>query len=137
MFRGHLIGRLEEHFGLVSDEGLMGLTVISRELPLIDLDELVRLNIRVRLGLRGVVNRSITDQSRFATWMISFMTQPMDASGRTYQDFDSTLVCSSHMSYQRRIRQRTSEASTLAAPYTADQPDPLISLPYSFDFVLL
>ncbi|GKF17787.1 hypothetical protein Tco_0062705, partial [Tanacetum coccineum] len=36
---------LVEHFGLVSDEGLIGLTVIARELPLIDMDELVRLRI--------------------------------------------------------------------------------------------
>ncbi|GKA89851.1 hypothetical protein Tco_0811663, partial [Tanacetum coccineum] len=43
------------------------------------------------VGLRGDVDRSITDQSRFATWMVSCMTQLMDASGRTYQAFDSTL----------------------------------------------
>ncbi|GKF81059.1 hypothetical protein Tco_0239661, partial [Tanacetum coccineum] len=45
MFGGHFVGRLAEHFGLVSDEGLMGLTVIAPELPVIDMDELVRLNI--------------------------------------------------------------------------------------------
>ncbi|GJZ71483.1 hypothetical protein Tco_0635334 [Tanacetum coccineum] len=43
------------------------------------------------VGLRGDVARSITDQSRFSTWMVSCMTQLMDASGRTYQAFDSTL----------------------------------------------
>ncbi|GJX40641.1 hypothetical protein Tco_0255631 [Tanacetum coccineum] len=32
MSRGHFIGRLADHFGLVSDEGLMGLFVISRVL---------------------------------------------------------------------------------------------------------
>nr|GEY47669.1 hypothetical protein [Tanacetum cinerariifolium] len=42
---GHFIGRLVEHFGLVSDEGLRGLTIISQELPVIDLHELARLNI--------------------------------------------------------------------------------------------
>ncbi|GJX33857.1 hypothetical protein Tco_0245414 [Tanacetum coccineum] len=31
MFGGHFVGRLAEHFGLVSDEGLMGLTVIAHE----------------------------------------------------------------------------------------------------------
>ncbi|GKD56131.1 hypothetical protein Tco_1289518 [Tanacetum coccineum] len=48
MSRGYFIRRLIEHFGLVSDEGLMGLTMIACELMMIDLDELVRLNIYVR-----------------------------------------------------------------------------------------
>ncbi|GJR10291.1 hypothetical protein Tco_0792943 [Tanacetum coccineum] len=41
--------RLAEHFGLVSDEGLIGLTVIARKLLLIYMDELVRLRICDRL----------------------------------------------------------------------------------------
>ncbi|GJT59145.1 uncharacterized mitochondrial protein-like protein [Tanacetum coccineum] len=45
---GHFIGRLDMHFGLVSDEGLRGLQVVARELPLIDLHELGRLNIYTR-----------------------------------------------------------------------------------------
>ncbi|GJR59076.1 hypothetical protein Tco_1501238 [Tanacetum coccineum] len=48
--RGYFIGRLADHFGLVSDEGLRGLSVISRELPMIDLHELSRLNICGRFG---------------------------------------------------------------------------------------
>ncbi|GKC33542.1 hypothetical protein Tco_1045926 [Tanacetum coccineum] len=47
---GHFIGRLAMHFGLVSDEGLRGLQVVTRELPLIDLHELGRLNICSRFG---------------------------------------------------------------------------------------
>ncbi|GJY30320.1 hypothetical protein Tco_0413815 [Tanacetum coccineum] len=70
--------------------------------------------------LCGVVDRSITDQSRFATWMISCMTQLMDASGRTYQAFDRTLVGSSQMPYQRRTKHRTGDASTPAAPQQSD-----------------
>ncbi|GKA21540.1 hypothetical protein Tco_0701529 [Tanacetum coccineum] len=50
MSGGHFIRRLAEHFGLVSDEGLMGLTMIARELLVIDMDELVRLHICDRLG---------------------------------------------------------------------------------------
>ncbi|GJU91991.1 hypothetical protein Tco_1304414 [Tanacetum coccineum] len=42
---GHFIGRLAMHFGLVIDERLRGLQVVTRELPLIDLHELGRLNI--------------------------------------------------------------------------------------------
>ncbi|GJT44082.1 hypothetical protein Tco_0952797 [Tanacetum coccineum] len=47
---GHFIGRLAAHFGLVSDEGLRGLQVVTRELPLIDLHEIERLNICLRYG---------------------------------------------------------------------------------------
>ncbi|GKE84107.1 hypothetical protein Tco_1557849, partial [Tanacetum coccineum] len=45
LFVGHSIGRLAAHFGLVSDQGLRGLSVVASELPLIDLHELRRLNI--------------------------------------------------------------------------------------------
>ncbi|GJX20634.1 hypothetical protein Tco_0223311 [Tanacetum coccineum] len=41
LFGGHFIGRLAHHFGLVSDDGLRGLSVVARELPLIDMGELV------------------------------------------------------------------------------------------------
>ncbi|GKB92699.1 hypothetical protein Tco_0964971 [Tanacetum coccineum] len=57
-----------------------------------------RLEVEVResrqsvVGLRGVVESSITEQNRVSTWMISCMTQLIDASGHTYQSFDSTLV---------------------------------------------
>ncbi|GJY70474.1 hypothetical protein Tco_0474177 [Tanacetum coccineum] len=42
-------------------------------------------------SLRGLMERSMTDQGRFSTWMISCMTQLMEASGRTYQAFDGTF----------------------------------------------
>nr|GEU33643.1 hypothetical protein [Tanacetum cinerariifolium] len=38
--------------------------------------------------------------------------------------FDSTLVGSSRLSYERRVRPRTGDASTFVAPQTNDQPDP-------------
>ncbi|GJY77052.1 hypothetical protein Tco_0482168 [Tanacetum coccineum] len=47
---GHFIGCLVAYFGLVNDKGLRGLSVITRELPMINLHELVRLNICERLG---------------------------------------------------------------------------------------
>ncbi|GKC35995.1 hypothetical protein Tco_1048379 [Tanacetum coccineum] len=50
MFRSYFIGRVAKHFGLVSDEGLMGLYVIAPVLLVINLDELVKLNIYFRLG---------------------------------------------------------------------------------------
>ncbi|GJS90472.1 hypothetical protein Tco_0773108 [Tanacetum coccineum] len=35
---GHFIGRLAHHFGLVNDDGLRGLSVVTREIPLIDME---------------------------------------------------------------------------------------------------
>nr|GEW94922.1 hypothetical protein [Tanacetum cinerariifolium] len=43
--RGHFIRCLAAHFGLDSDHGLRGLSVVTRELPLIDFHELGSLNI--------------------------------------------------------------------------------------------
>ncbi|GKD67073.1 hypothetical protein Tco_1309181 [Tanacetum coccineum] len=51
---GHFIGCLTAHFGLVSDQGLRGLSVVTRELPLIDLHELGRLNICLRIGTSAI-----------------------------------------------------------------------------------
>ncbi|GJW16705.1 hypothetical protein Tco_0024141 [Tanacetum coccineum] len=188
---GHFIGRLAHHFGLVNDEGLRGLSVVTRELPLIDIGELVKLNICIGLGddwawvvpglerqqvsaagapeategaphvdkgdqtvpapihappppppaavrtiperlgrleeemqelrqdvrsLRGLVERSMTDQGRFSTWMISCMTQLMEASRQTYQAFDGTFRGSSPAVFERRTRKRIGFASTSAAP---------------------
>ncbi|GJT32084.1 zf-CCHC domain-containing protein [Tanacetum coccineum] len=155
--RGYFIRRLAAHFGLISDEGLRGLSVVVSELSVIDLHKLGRLNIYSRyddtwawvasgperqqaatagtpaaaegapiadegaqavpaslqapqpsppapqpqtmsqridrieeemrelrqsvVGLRGVVESSITEQTRVSSWMISCMTQFMDASG--------------------------------------------------------
>ncbi|GKC48962.1 hypothetical protein Tco_1071707 [Tanacetum coccineum] len=50
MFGGHFIGRHATHLGLVSDEGLIGWTVIALEPPMIDMDKFVKLNICVRVG---------------------------------------------------------------------------------------
>ncbi|GJS24828.1 hypothetical protein Tco_0453460 [Tanacetum coccineum] len=71
-----------------------------------------------------VIESSITEQTRVSTWMISCMTQLMDANGRIYQAFNSTLVGSLWMSYQRRVRPRTGDPSTSTAPHTDDQLDP-------------
>ncbi|GJY45546.1 hypothetical protein Tco_0434609 [Tanacetum coccineum] len=35
--RGHFIGRLAHHFSMVSDDGLRGLSIVTRELPLINI----------------------------------------------------------------------------------------------------
>ncbi|GJX32394.1 hypothetical protein Tco_0242249 [Tanacetum coccineum] len=43
--RGQFVARLAEHFGLLAEERLRGLTVIAPKLPIIDMVELVRLQI--------------------------------------------------------------------------------------------
>ncbi|GJY21233.1 hypothetical protein Tco_0393799, partial [Tanacetum coccineum] len=149
---GHFIGRLAHHFGLVSDDGLRGLSIVTYDLPLIDMGELVKLNICKKIrddwdwvapgperhqvaadgapkavedapvvvegvqadlapglqqdvrSLRELVERSMTDQDRFSTWMISCMTQLMEASGRTYQAFDGTIRGSYPAVFERRTR---------------------------------
>ncbi|GJX04426.1 hypothetical protein Tco_0190342 [Tanacetum coccineum] len=47
---GYFVGRLAKHFGLVMKEGLQGLTMVVRELKIIDMDDLVKLHICERLG---------------------------------------------------------------------------------------
>ncbi|GKE08367.1 hypothetical protein Tco_1411918, partial [Tanacetum coccineum] len=37
------------------------------------------------VGLQGVVESFTTEQSRVSNWLISYMTQLMDASGHPYQ----------------------------------------------------
>ncbi|GKA59885.1 hypothetical protein Tco_0759198 [Tanacetum coccineum] len=54
--------------------------------------------------LRGLVERSMPGQGRFFTWMISCMTQLMEASGQTFQAFDGTFRGSSPAAFQRRTR---------------------------------
>ncbi|GKB28617.1 hypothetical protein Tco_0868018 [Tanacetum coccineum] len=76
------------------------------------------------VGLREVVESFTTEQSRVSTWLISYMTQLMDAIGHTYQAFDGTLIGSSRMPYQRHVRPKTGDANTSAVPHTDDQPDP-------------
>ncbi|GJV01840.1 hypothetical protein Tco_1335409 [Tanacetum coccineum] len=48
------------------------------------LEEEVREMRQSVVGLRGVVESSITMQTRVSTWLISYMTQLMDVIGRTY-----------------------------------------------------
>ncbi|GKF04764.1 hypothetical protein Tco_0035432, partial [Tanacetum coccineum] len=47
---GYFIGRLAHHFGLVSDDGLRGLSVVTREISLIDMGELVKLKNCMEIG---------------------------------------------------------------------------------------
>ncbi|GKA19972.1 hypothetical protein Tco_0699887 [Tanacetum coccineum] len=75
-------------------------------------------------SLLGLMERSMTNQGRFSTWLMTCMTQLMDASGLTYQAFDGSFRGSSPATFQRRARQRTDEASTSTAQQYPLQPDP-------------
>ncbi|GJZ56123.1 hypothetical protein Tco_0611316 [Tanacetum coccineum] len=120
---GHFIGRLAMHFGLVSDEGLRGLQVVTRELPLIDLHELGRLNICMRYGDTWDWVAQGPERQQAAT-AGAYEADEADASGLTYQAFDSTLVGSSRTPYQRRVRPRTGDASSSVTLHIDAQPDP-------------
>ncbi|GJS76778.1 hypothetical protein Tco_0726659 [Tanacetum coccineum] len=50
MSRGHFIACLADHFGLFTKDRLQGLTMVVRDLQMIDMDELVRFWIYDRLG---------------------------------------------------------------------------------------
>ncbi|GKE55237.1 hypothetical protein Tco_1494422 [Tanacetum coccineum] len=71
-------------------------------------------------SLCGLIERSLADQGRFSTWMISYMTQLMEASGRTYQAFDRTFRGSSPTVFERHTRNTTGEANTSTAPHQPD-----------------
>nr|GEW34675.1 hypothetical protein [Tanacetum cinerariifolium] len=132
---GHFIGRLVAHFGLVGDQGLRGLSVVVSELS------------AVAVGAPGAVEDApavdegaqavpapvqapqpppSSPQPQTMSQMIErieeeiCMTQLMDASGYTYQAFNSILVSSSRLSYERRVRPRTGDANTFVAPQTDD-----------------
>ncbi|GJW92337.1 hypothetical protein Tco_0169890 [Tanacetum coccineum] len=146
-----------------SNDGLRGLSVVTHELLLIDMGELVKLNIYMEVGddwdwvaqgaerqpvvlaaalggaedaldidegaqnvpapihapppppPAGLVERSMTNQGRFSTWMISYMTQLMEASGRTYPAFNGTFRGSYSKVFERRTRRGIDGASTSTA----------------------
>ncbi|GJW51183.1 hypothetical protein Tco_0092534 [Tanacetum coccineum] len=141
LFGGHFIRRLAYHFGLMSDDRLRGLSVMARlgspetrEAAVVMLGALGALEDDSAVGMRvfrltqhpyrtlqGLVERSMTDQGRLSTWMITCMTQLMEASGQTYQAIDGTFRRSSPATFQRHTRQRIGEASTSTTP---QHPDP-------------
>ncbi|GJZ48974.1 hypothetical protein Tco_0603164 [Tanacetum coccineum] len=58
---------------------------------------------------REVIDAMAHDFSRFSTWVTTGLGRMMDRAGVTYTPYSQT-----HMSYQRRVRQRTGEASSSA-----------------------
>ncbi|GJW12749.1 hypothetical protein Tco_1578576 [Tanacetum coccineum] len=116
---GHFIGRLAMHFGLVNDEGLRGLQAAVAGAHKADEAGLVAEEVALEIPAPEQAPPSPPP------WTMSQrIDRLMDASGLTYQAFDSTLVGSSQMPYQRRVWPRTGDASTFATPHTDAQPDP-------------
>ncbi|GJV76863.1 hypothetical protein Tco_1508447 [Tanacetum coccineum] len=122
---GHFIRHLMAHFGLVSDQGLRGLSMVSSELPLIDLHELRRLNICLRFGdtwawvapgPRGSRLLRLVPQPSPPAPQHCTMSQRIERLRE--EAFDSTLVGSSGVPYQRHVKPRTGDASTSTAPHT-------------------
>nr|GEX21673.1 hypothetical protein [Tanacetum cinerariifolium] len=140
---GHFIRRLAHHFGMVSDDRLRGLSVVAsgqerqhvatagaleaKEDTLQSMKRLERIKEEIQglrmdfKSLRGLVKSLMTNQGRVSTWMISCMTQLIEASRQTYQVFDGTFRGSFLAIFERRTRQRTSEANTSTA---LQHPDP-------------
>ncbi|GJW46572.1 hypothetical protein Tco_0078218 [Tanacetum coccineum] len=136
--RGHFIGRLAAHFGLVSYQRLRGLSVVTSELPLIDLHKLGRLNISAEdahAADEGAhadpapvqapqppppTPKTIQHRVSRLEEEVQELRGSIIGLGLTYQDFDITLVGSSQLPYQRHTRRRTDDDNTLAP----QQPDP-------------
>ncbi|GKE37155.1 hypothetical protein Tco_1460560 [Tanacetum coccineum] len=68
---------------------------------------------------REVIDAMARDFYRFSTWVTTGLGRMMDSAGVTYTPYSQT-----HMSYQRRVRQRTGKASTSAAQQDLQQLDP-------------
>ncbi|GKE37410.1 hypothetical protein Tco_1460815, partial [Tanacetum coccineum] len=119
---GHFIRRLAMHFGLVSDEGLRGLQGPERQQAAmagaLEADKAGQAAEEVALEISTPV------PAQAPPHLHPPHNHLIEASGQTYQPFDSTLVGSSGLSFLRRVRPRTSDASTSAAPHTNAQPDP-------------
>ncbi|GKE27795.1 hypothetical protein Tco_1443179 [Tanacetum coccineum] len=104
---GQLVTLLAEHFGLLTEERLHGLTVIVRDLPVIDMVELVVVagvpdateddpvadegapavptpmyEIQRALGeQREILDSMARDFSRFSTWTVVGLSQMMNQTG--------------------------------------------------------
>nr|GEV69376.1 hypothetical protein [Tanacetum cinerariifolium] len=127
---GKFVARLVEHFRLLAEERLQGLTVIAPALPIIDMSELegdaggvaedalvapredeVHSMREALHSQREVLNSMASDFSRFTTWTITSLARLMDMAVVPYMRYLESSV-----EYKRRTRQRTDDASTSTAP---------------------
>ncbi|GKC72773.1 hypothetical protein Tco_1118656 [Tanacetum coccineum] len=133
MFEGYFIGRLAEHFGLVSDEGLMGLSVIVRMIPVIDLDELVAEGAPdIDEGAQAIPALvqvpqlpPATIQTRTMPQSIARLEEEVHGIQESLAEQQEVMETMARDFFQRRmVRRRTSEANTSAVSLNEDQPDP-------------
>ncbi|GJR72502.1 hypothetical protein Tco_0084867 [Tanacetum coccineum] len=133
---GHFFRRHAHHFGLVSDDGLRGLSVVARELPLIDMGKPIKLNICMDIGddwawvalgpkrqpdaaanaPRAAEDAHVVDEGAQADPAPLHQLRLMKASGQTYQAFDRTFRGSSPPVFEKCTKQRTDGANTSIAP---------------------
>ncbi|GJZ35034.1 hypothetical protein Tco_0580851 [Tanacetum coccineum] len=144
---GLFVASLAKHFGLLTAEILGELTVIIPELSVIDMAELpvfaagapavAEDSLIIDEGGQAdpapeqapqqphlpppahVIDAMARDFSRLSTWVTNGLGRMMDREGVAYTQYAQT-----HVSYQRRVRQRTGEANTFAAQQDSQQPDP-------------
>ncbi|GJX25156.1 hypothetical protein Tco_0231452 [Tanacetum coccineum] len=121
------ICRLAHHFGLVSDDGLRGLSVVARELPLIDIvDEGVQADPAPMQAPQQPPPPPATGRTmpqrlgRIKEEVQGLRQDVRTLCGQTYQSFNGTFRGSSPTAFQRRTKQRTGKASTSTA---LQQPD--------------
>nr|GEZ46083.1 hypothetical protein [Tanacetum cinerariifolium] len=114
----HFIGCPTAHFGLVSDQGLRSLSMVTRELLLIDLHKLICIRVgdtRAWVAPRPERQPNATAPQppppapRTMQWRISMLEE---------EAFDSTLVGSLQFPYQRHTKRRIDDASTLVPQQT-------------------
>ncbi|GJX21414.1 hypothetical protein Tco_0224091 [Tanacetum coccineum] len=144
--RGQFVARLAEHFRLMTKERLRGLTVIAPALPVIYMAELERQPDAAAGAPEAAEDAPVVDEgSQAVSAPVQALQQPppppatgrnmpqrfgiledeiMEAIRETYQVFDGTFWGSSPAAFQRRTRQRTSEASTSTTQQDQQQPDP-------------
>ncbi|GKA22602.1 hypothetical protein Tco_0708564 [Tanacetum coccineum] len=126
---GQFVARLAEHFGLLTTEILGELTVIALELPVIDMAELVRLQIcggqadcappnEAPLVATSTTSSSYQDHASEDGQIRGGRARDMPGIDIAARGVAYTPYAQTHVSYQRRVRQRTGEAST-AGPITA------------------
>ncbi|GJV48136.1 hypothetical protein Tco_1438348 [Tanacetum coccineum] len=142
---GQFVARLAKHFGLLTAKILEGLTVITPELLIIDMAELVPLKATTITQLkcrtlptkgwarleedvheihgtlakkREVISAMTRDFSRLCTWTTNSLARMMDRAGVTYTSYSETP-----REYMRRVRCRTDGASTSTVQQDPQQPD--------------
>ncbi|GJV45930.1 hypothetical protein Tco_1430466 [Tanacetum coccineum] len=141
---GHFIGRLAMHFGLVSDEGLRGLQVVAQgperqqatAASTSEADKAGQAIEEVALEIPAPSPapahapppapqpRTMSQRIERLEEEVHDLWRDVIGIGQTYQPFDSALVGSSGLSFRRRVRPRTGDASTSAAPHIDAQLDP-------------